>query len=565
MANILPYPGLNPVMIGVLEQSNGLNYRAGDPFRYRTSRVVHLRGAVSYITGAHAFKVGTNHTSGYSIFRAFDNQPLNYRFNNGVPNQLTQRAYPWDSRTDVDHGVGIFAQDKWTVRGLTLGYGVRYDYFANSFPEQHVGPAKLAPTRDITFAEQNNVAYHDITPKLGASYDPFGTGKTAFKVSLNKYLVSLGAEDFGGAPNPVNNLVITTTRSWTDANRNFAPDCDLINTATNGECGGMANTNFGKVVPGATYDLDLLRGWGKRNNNWEFSAGVQQALLPRVAADVSYFRRSYGNFIVVDDRAVAAADFNQFSFAAPADPRLPGGGGYVVSGNYNVTPAKFGLPNDYFVTRAENYGKQVEYWHGVDVTINARPRAGILLQGGFSTGRTVTDTCEIVAKVPEASIISIGTNNLMVATTAPNSSFCHAATNFLTQAKFLGSYRIPRVDVQVSGTFQSLPGPNILATYNAPNTLVAPSLGRPISGNQANVTVNLVEPGTMYGDRLNQLDVRVAKLLRVGRIRTSLNVDLYNALNGSPVLTQNNNFGAWQQPTSILLARFVKLGAQLDF
>jgi hypothetical protein len=565
MANILAYPGLNPVMIGVTEQSTGLNYRAGDPFRYRTSRVLHLRGAVSYITGAHAFKVGMNHSSGYSIFRAFDNQPLNYRFNNGVPNQLTQRAYPWDSTTNVDHNMGLFAQDKWTGRGLTVGVGVRYDYFANSFPEQHVGPAKLAPARDITFPEQKNLAYHDITPKLGASYDPFGTGKTAIKVSLNKYLVSLGAEDFGGAPNRVNNLVITTTRSWNDLNRNFVPDCDLTNTALNGECGLMGNTNFGKVVPGATYDSDLLRGWGRRNNNWEFSAGIQQELLPRVSADASYFRRSYGNFVVVDDVAVAAAEYTPFSFTAPSDPRLPGGGGYVVSGNYNVVPSKFGIPNDYFVTRAENYGNQIEYWHGVDFTVNARPRAGVLLQGGLSTGRTVTDNCEVVAKVPEASIITIGTNNLTVAASAPNSSFCHQATLFLTQAKFLGSYLIPRVGVQVSGTFQSLPGPQILATFNATNALVAPSLGRPISGNQANVTVNLVEPGTMYGDRLNQLDLRFAKLLRFGRLRTSLNVDLYNALNASPVITQNNNFGAWQQPTGILLARFVKLSAQIDF
>ena len=181
----------------------------------------------------------------------------------------------------------------------------------------------------------------------------------------------------------------------------------------------------------------------------------------------------------------------------------------------------------------------------------------------------MTANCEIVAEVPQASIISIGTNNLSVATNAPNSSYCQVATNFLTQAKFLGSYLIPLVDVQISGTFQSLSGPQILANYNAPNALVAPSLGRPISGpisgGQANVTVNLVEPGTMYGDRLNQLNLRFAKLLRFGRLRTSPNVDLYNALNGSPVITQNNNFGAWQTPTSILLARFVKLSVQIDF
>jgi hypothetical protein len=105
-----------------------------------------------------------------------------------------------------------------------------------------------------------------------------------------------------------------------------------------------------------------------------------------------------------------------------------------------------------------------------------------------------------------------------------------------------------------------LPGFN-----NARNAEVAPSLGRPLSGGAANVTVNLVEPGTMYGDRLNQLDLRFGKLLRFGRTRTTVSLDLYNALNGNTVLAMNNNFAAWQRPTSILTARFVKLSAQVDF
>jgi hypothetical protein len=124
---------------------------------------------------------------------------------------------------------------------------------------------------------------------------------------------------------------------------------------------------------------------------------------------------------------------------------------------------------------------------------------------------------------------------------------------------------VPRVDVQVSGTLQSLPGPQILANYNAPNAAVVPSLGRSLSGGAANVTVNIVEPGTMYGERMNQVDLRFSKLLRYGKTSTRINVDLYNALNGDAVLTLNNNFGAWQRPTLILPARFAKFGVQLDF
>ena len=170
------------------------------------------------------------------------------------------------------------------------------------------------------------------------------------------------------------------------------------------------------------------------------------------------------------------------------------------------------------------------------------------MQGGVSTGRTTTDTCDVVAKLDN-----------------PSPLYCHVDTAFLTQVKALGSYLIPRARIQVSATLQSIPGPEILASYTALNAIVAPSLGRSLSGNNANVSVNLVSPGTIYGDRLNQVDLRVSKVLTYGRTRASVNVDLYNALNANPVLSQNNNFAAWQVPTSILTARFAKISVQFDF
>jgi hypothetical protein len=102
---------------------------------------------------------------------------------------------------------------------------------------------------------------------------------------------------------------------------------------------------------------------------------------------------------------------------------------------------------------------------------------------------------------------------------------------------------VPRVDVLVSGALQSLPGPRILAGYAAPNAVVAPSLGRNLAGGAQNVTLNLVAPGTLYGERATWLDLRFGKILRYGRTRTSLNVDLFNVLNANPVLVQSNTFG----------------------
>jgi hypothetical protein len=92
-----------------------------------------------------------------------------------------------------------------------------------------------------------------------------------------------------------------------------------------------------------------------------------------------------------------------------------------------------------------------------------------------------------------------------------------------------------------------------------------PSLGRALSGGAANVTVAILEPGSIYGDRRNQLDLRIAKVLRFSQMRTTLGIDIANATNANPVLTQNPAYAAWLTPQTILTARFVKLSAQLNF
>jgi hypothetical protein len=142
------------------------------------------------------------------------------------------------------------------------------------------------------------------------------------------------------------------------------------------------------------------------------------------------------------------------------------------------------------------------------------------------------------------------------------------AFGVLTQLRGLSSYVVPKADVQLSAVFQSKPGAMLAANYAAPNSDVVPSLERNLSGNAPNVTVNLLAPGTRFGDRINQLDLRAAKTLKFGRSRTLVAVDIYNALNSSAVLTYNSAFvpgGTWLQPLTILTPRFFRITAELVF
>jgi hypothetical protein len=275
-------------------------------------------------------------------------------------------------------------------------------------------------------------------------------------------------------------------------------------------------------------------------------------VAPRVSVNAGYFVRWYRNFTVTDNLALAATDFDQYTVTATTDPRLEDNSGQTIGPLYDVKPDKFGLTNNY-VTAASNYGKQIENWKGVDVSINARMTNGLTVRGGMSSGRTLTDSCEIRAALPE---------------TATTNPYCRTSTPFLYQWRGFATYDFPW-EIQLSGTWQLNPGLQLQANRTVPNAQVKQSLSRDLAGSASNVTVNFVNPGSMYSDKINQIDLRLAKIMRWKSHRAQVGLDLYNLTNTSVATNMNFAYapppGLWQQPTDILPARFIKFSMQLDF
>jgi hypothetical protein len=91
------------------------------------------------------------------------------------------------------------------------------------------------------------------------------------------------------------------------------------------------------------------------------------------------------------------------------------------------------------------------------------------------------------------------------------------------------------------------------------------SLGRPLAAANT-VTVNLIEPNTVFGDRINQVDLRVGKLLRFGGTRTNISLDVVNLLNSNDNIAYSGTFGAsWPATTQVLVPRIFRISAQFDF
>ncbi len=529
--------------------------------------VLSWRASASYVTGAHSMKFG--YQAGYHRVNQsyFSNDThLIYRLNHGIPNQLTLDLKPFRTgqRTRTE---AFYAQEQWTRGRMTLQGALRFDHAWSYFPDQQIGPVRFLPTPFVLPAQQGVRGYNDITPRGGVAYDVFGNGNTAVKFNVGKYLeaatnhttYSLSNPAARVAGSPVLGGPPPVTRTWTDSNGNYVPDCNLLEPgvsdfrANGGDfCGQMSNANFGRPVFSGSHDPEILEGWSVRPSDWQIGLSVQQRLLDGVSMEVGYYRRWLQNFTVIDNRAVSAADFDTFSIVAPSDPRLPNGGGYEIHGLYNVRQPLFGQ-TDSFTTWSRNYGDESSMYNGVQLNVTARMQNGLTVQGGLNSGKTVTDNCAVQAALPEIS---------------PTNPYCHNDPGLVTRLTGLASYTVPKVDVLLSGTFRSDQGASLAANFTVTSAIAQPSLGRPLAAAGGSVTVNLIEPGTVWGDRVNVFDLRIAKIVRVGRLRTNVGVDIYNLGNSSAVLNYNQAFnpgGRWLTPTSVVAPRFAKLSASVEF
>jgi hypothetical protein len=504
---------------------------------------IRSRAAFSYVTGRHHVKIG--YDGGY--FRQQQTNTVNdlqltYNYvwpqatcaatlacgNTSLqfpedPNNFARRPIP--NTVDFNTGVGtlndhvmyaaFYAQDQWTFKRVTFSGALRYDHATSGYGETCVGPNQFVPaqadgTNRYCTADTDGVNYKDISPRWAATWDVFGTGKTAVKWSMGRFLNAAGISGIYSGNNPARRGVQTLRRNWDDANGNRRVDCDLMNFTPNGECGsfvnapgagtgttprtddtlrygrdplaldasgvpvGLATTQCGRTesaIPASVqaycnqYGDSLLEGWGRRRGEWQLDLGFQQEILPRLSGEFLFHRRNYFNLTVDDTLGLGCDRFGgTMDLQACQDGMLnytnPSYDFYTV-----IAPTDPRLPNGggYRILGlntekttigtglpvAVSYMDATKYtWSGVDTNFLWRGPQGLRVQFGTGTGRTNRNQCGSMLDTPQVR----GREG------AEWQAQCDTRTPFQTTLKGSATYTVPWVDVLVSTVFQSLPG-----------------------------------------------------------------------------------------------------------
>ncbi len=509
------------------------------PYFLHTPVQRNWNGALSYVTGSHAFKTGMNWGYGFNRSQKSFNQPdpngsgfgvdLVQRYRNYVPDSVTVYNTPLESKEDINADLGIYAQDNWTLKRVTISGGIRVEHFNTSITAAAVQAGRFVPAR--SFPEVPNYPnWNDVSPRLGVAWDIFGDGTTAVKSSYGRYMVSFSTVGFAQIYDPL--FQATDTRTWTDTNGD--------DIAQDSEIGPSQNKSFG-IAPERTPDPNIKRPYDN-----EYTASIQRQIVPGVAVTVGYFHRDYHRLFYSDNTALSPSDWTPITITNPLD-----GSPLTV---YSLAKAKVGAVT--IIDR--NSDTNARTYNGIELSFQARVRDANVF-GGLTMDKNVSNNCQPYG----AGTIASNPNNTI---------YCDESLlsiPFRSQFKISGNYPLPG-GLQFSGTFQSYAGTRSSGSgaSNAPwlsvDYKISPKI---VPGlNQAAETVPLIKPGTKFLDRLNQTDIRFAKKFNLGEGNWQLQFDIFNLFNASTPVATNTTFGnSLDQPTQILLGRLLSIGAQFHF
>ena len=467
--------------------------------------------------GTHDFKAGVQMSwekMGYDRIRNGDHY---LELNDGVAASVQIANTPVNS----DHRLetwGIFLQDRWSIGRATLNYGVRLDGVSSYLPEQSSPAGTFVAER--SFARKDVFDYNfNAAPRIGLSYDLFGTGRAALKAYYGRFYNQFGSE----LAETLNLNGLQSIRvTWTDRDNDLRLDP-----------GEYVAPNFTSIIP-------RMDGDSSRPYSDEINIGLDYQLMPNFAVGGSYHRRQHRNGLGIVDVARPSTAYAPVT-RTYTDPETGQPASITV---YNLDPS-LASTRDRVIT---NIDVLESNYDGFQLTFNKRMSnrwqllGGVTYQShkGFSHSGTYTNPGN-----------TTDFNDPTYLLNKDNSSvFIELPWAF----SLSGSYMLP-YEVQLSGKYTARAGDPLNRTLQ-------------VTGLTQGAQTVWVQPrGEDRTETVSKfVDIRFAKRFRFGASSIEGTVDLFNLLNANHVLNQNTAIGStWSRPSLILTPRIVRFGVTARF
>ena len=482
--------------------------------------------------GDHLFKGGVQFARLYfdDATQILGNEYLNY--SNGKPINVQEFNTPTEA-VNVDKVFGVFGQDSWSVsRNLTLNLGVRFDHNIGTLPAQSTAGGPYIAARSID--ESTPIKQNLFVWRTGITYDPWGDGKTALKVSASRYGLQVGIDRVLNV-NPLQSA--SQTCPWTDPNGD-----------------GIAQPNeFGTGCSG--FPTTTVRYAGANGPRWPYSdeitAGVERELIKNMRIGVMYYHRTNRDQIGTRNVAVASTAYTPFTITVPNGP-----GGTLASPNpltatvYNLQAAFNGVQgnvvdNDPFLDTTYN---------GVEITAQKRLSNRWQMVAGFTAGR---NTGGINAQGGQSGTADLNDPNIAV------SSSGIVGTDSLYAFRLSGSYRAPW-DIQVAGSLVSNTGYPYISTYSVTRALAATA---GVALTRSTQSIFLSNRGDERYPNVTLMDLRISRVFHFsGNRRIEPTFDIFNFGNASTITTLTTGVGGtYLAPSAIVSPRIMKIGFAVNF
>jgi carboxypeptidase family protein/TonB-dependent receptor-like protein len=519
--------------------------------------------------GDHAFKVGgylrdnfsesPSTTGGHAIARfptSLDNDCAAIAAANpGTLTSWCQAQFTRDGNSIYDlKNVSAYLQDTYTHQRLTMQLGIRYDRNHDQVLAASVDANPLVPEwlPAVSFAGNDpKIVFNNFSPRLGATYDLKGNGRTIARLNYARYYGQVGS---GGVASQVNPLTSAFVRfPWNDLNGDKVIQANEVVTGVNNvlSSGGNYNPNNpGFVGTANTIDPNL-----RNDKTDEFILGLDREIGAGFAAGVNYIWRRYGDFNWSDVNGLTSADYSPVNFTPPASACPAGSRCSAVT--YFVPNIQ--LPTVSTLTNVPGYNRT---FNGLEVTGRKRLANHWLMNTSFSYNSTLVNFGSFPGSVPGTSTITEDPTNRAVRDgfqydyATAGSGIGNVFINSKYLFKLSGMYQAP-FDINVSAFYNARQGYPFEATVQSPS--------RPRGAGVATVILDPIGENRL--PNFQNLDFHVERPVHLATVRFIPSMDIFNVANSNTIqaIRGIQNAGNANNIQAIVAPRVIRFGVRFNW